>query len=496
MKIILLATRSPEFVISDPAPLLHVARLPLQKGHTVKIIQSEKFNNHIKELEKELVDTDILGVSCLTSPSILEGVEATRLCRMVNRKCLIVWGGYHASLEPEQALQVADIVVMGQGEITFDELIYQLEHPLDKSLHDINGLAFRHFHGKQERIIITPPRKFEDINNFPRLPFHLIDVNRNVRASHFGLKTFKYLSSQGCFHRCEFCVEPAMSGRRWSGLNAKRVVDDIEYLISNYDIDSIQFIDPDFFAVPKRVTEICKELIDRKLNIIWGDAEGRSRQMLKMSDETWELMRQSGCKCIFFGAESALDEGLAAAHKDTSVQDNIDLIKKADKFNINITCGTIVGFPYPGKTIEELREITKKEYKALLGFMKHVFIRPENKIGIFCFMPYPKAGFWEACLKLGIERPEKLEDWAKFNLQNSLVPWIPKDLAKEIEIISDYVQNWTSKRYLNYLAGNRLYHSLGYIVYFICKLRWHYNFYKLPLDFYIFKLIMRLWSRK
>jgi radical SAM superfamily enzyme YgiQ (UPF0313 family) len=58
-----------------------------------------------------------------------------------------------------------DIVVRGQGEATFLELLYRLSRNLP--LDDLRGIAYK----KEGRIVVTPERPVVDINSIPPLPY-------------------------------------------------------------------------------------------------------------------------------------------------------------------------------------------------------------------------------------------------------------------------------------------------------------------------------------
>ena len=94
----------------------------------------------------------------------------------------IVWGGIHPSLEPEQTARhaCADIVVVGEGETTFLELLEALRHgsPLD----GVAGLCFE----RDGVVVRTPPRRFEDLDALPEVPYELVDVRGSTRAAGLG----------------------------------------------------------------------------------------------------------------------------------------------------------------------------------------------------------------------------------------------------------------------------------------------------------------------
>ena len=86
----------------------------------------------------------------------------------------VVWGGIHPTLLPEQTLENEniDIVVQGEGEETFFELVQALEKgdPLSK----VKGIWYK----ENGEIRNTEPRPFVDLNELPPLSYHLVDVEK------------------------------------------------------------------------------------------------------------------------------------------------------------------------------------------------------------------------------------------------------------------------------------------------------------------------------
>ena len=99
-----------------------------------------------------------------------------------------------------------DIVVHGEGEVTFLEVLNTIKQK--KDLSQIPGIAF--CRKEDNKVIKTPKRPFVDINTLPKVLWHLL---KDVReAENLGevekntLAGFPFQTSRGCPHRCIFCV--------------------------------------------------------------------------------------------------------------------------------------------------------------------------------------------------------------------------------------------------------------------------------------------------
>jgi len=131
---------------------------------------------------EECKDAICLGISAMTGYQIIDGLKVAKLVKEKYSNLPIVWGGWHPSLEPETTLKspCVDIVVRGQGERTFYELVKALFE--GKPLEEVLGISFK----MGKRILNTPERPLEDINNYPSYPYYLIDVERCLFNNEFG----------------------------------------------------------------------------------------------------------------------------------------------------------------------------------------------------------------------------------------------------------------------------------------------------------------------
>ena len=143
-------------------------------------------------------------------------------------------------------------------------------------------------------IVKTEQRPFEDINNFPPLPYEIVESEQELFANseNPGDKIIFYYTSQGCPHRCKFCADPLVYKHRITMLSAERVVADIERFVKKYNITGVHCVDTNFWVSEKRVQDICRLLLDKGISIKWVLLNGRTEQLLKMSDETWNLLKR------------------------------------------------------------------------------------------------------------------------------------------------------------------------------------------------------------
>jgi radical SAM superfamily enzyme YgiQ (UPF0313 family) len=152
----------------------------------------------------------LFAVTVMPGP---QTVAAVPICRWFKEKwpnTPIVWGGYFPSLYADTCLNAkyVDLVVRGQGEETFVELLEALDG--SRNFATIRGLSYRdafglHVHN-EERILRSP-------GDFPAMPYHRLDPNLYLRPTFLGSRTTVYQSSIGCPYQCNFCGVVGFSAR-------------------------------------------------------------------------------------------------------------------------------------------------------------------------------------------------------------------------------------------------------------------------------------------
>ena len=323
-----------------PMSLLAIAA-PLDKaGYQVRIVDASVDADYENKIKSFAPNTICLGITSFTGYQIYGGLAISKSLKSTYPQIPIIWGGYHPTILPEQTVanEYVDIVVRGQGEKTFFELVKALDEGL--SLDNVSGITFK----KNGVIINNPDRVIENINNFPCTPYHLIDVEKYIFDS-IGTRTIGYRTSQGCPYSCKFCAEPMVTKGEWSGLYATRVADEIEYLVKKYNVNAVLIFDPNFFVDKERVRDICKGIINKRLNIRLGNLNGRAEQLLKFDDQIWRLLKQAGCTDIMIGAESGSEEILRHINKGASVEDTIEVKRLLSKYDITVYISLIFGLP-------------------------------------------------------------------------------------------------------------------------------------------------------
>lgn len=407
-----------------PLSILSAVAMVDSTVHQISVLDwhDKQFDQHIQEAARA---SDICGITCMTGFQISTMLKAAKLVKEANPNILLACGGCHPTLLPEQTLThpLVDVVVIGQGQRTFSELVGAVAE--GRGLESIPGLGFK----RDGRMIFTAPRAREDLNLFPPIPYHLLpNFEEYLVKTSFAERTLYYLTSEGCTGNCKFCGEEALYHRRWRSLRVERIINDIVTLKEKYHFDGVTISDSNFYVNEKRVIEFCEML--KPLKLTWGGTSGRPDQLRKYQDSTFALMRESGLQDIFLGVESGSDDTLALMSKGATVQDTLEVLPRLHKYGIRVQCSFIIGVP--GVDVE-------KDFRSTLQFINR--LRKTGLVSqfhLFAYTPLPGTHFLPEAEKLGYRLPDSLEGWTQYEFHAHTAPWIPKKYVQFTDAASIY----------------------------------------------------------
>lgn len=309
--------------------------------------------------------------------------------RNVQSECIILCGGPHPTAEPESMLQEfpeVDALLRGEAEIGFPQLCLELEKltgpPINRSLlqrinsENVAGLVLRNGDGKIKQSALDYVSDL-DATGFPA--WDLIDPRTYPPAPQGTftkrLPVAPIIVTRGCPFDCTFCAGHLISGKKIRTRSASNVVDEIEYLVSNYGIREIHIEDDNFTLNRKLVKTLCHLIIERDLDITWACPNGL--RLDSLDAELIQLMEKAGCYSIAIGIESGSQRIVDIMKKKldlTAVQRKIALIR--ENSSIKITGFFMIG--YPGETLEEM--------KKTITFSLELDL---DKVNFGAFMPLP-----------------------------------------------------------------------------------------------------------
>jgi radical SAM superfamily enzyme YgiQ (UPF0313 family) len=409
-----------------PLPLLAVSALPHSKGYPITIVVQDVDDDPEQKVLEACEGALLFGVTSLTGTMIANGLAMCAKVRERYPNLPIVWGGTHPSVAPEQTCEhpLVDIVVAGQGEGTFMNLVETLESgaPLD----DVAGICFK----RDGKIVKTPPRSTVDIDQLPPMPFELLDMERFIMLHSTALHTkmsgkrgVTYYSSYGCPFSCSFCSEPMTSNRRWYSKSPEKVISELEVLQKQHGVEVIVFEDPIFFIDVKRVKRICELMLERNLKFLWA-ATSRLETMLKLDESMWELLERTGFMQVFIGIESASPTVLKAVGKKYTADDIVEVARILNKHNVVLTGSFIQGIPVKTQD-RSLEDVMREDMRLSAETVLRIYeANPKASVYVVMYTPYPGSVAYHLSLENGLKPPTSLEGWQHFIHENNVVPWI------------------------------------------------------------------------
>ncbi len=366
-----------------------------------------------------------LGVTVLTGAPIRDALRLTRGVQRARPALPIVWGGWHPSLFPEECLREAGLqaVVIGQGEQTFAELVerFALGGPPD----GVAGCA----HVRGEGIVSEPPRPLADVNAFPPHDYSLIDVERYFRRK--SRRQLDYVSSQGCRFRCEFCADPFVYRREWSGLAPARLGEEIERLWRAHPFTDLNFQDETFFTRSRRAADVADQILVRGQRFTWA-ATMRADQGARLDEWALTLCRRSGLRRAMVGVESGSQTLMDWMKKDVTLDQVFATAERLRAHDIGGLFPFIVGFPdEPPESVEATIAVVKR-LRAM---------SPAFEAVVYFYQPYPGSPIAELAWRRGYARPASLAEWAGFDYVGARGPWVSEALWRRIQRFKFYQQH-------------------------------------------------------
>src|ERR1035437_1790583 len=255
----------------------------------------------------------VLGVyaNLMTRGSV---VRILRAAREAGWKTVV--GGPEPGAYAEEYLAAgADVVVIGEGEVTLEELLPVLRDGSNEQLAKVNGIAFR---GEQGRVQRTAPRaQISDIDGQPWPSRESISIERYLETwrQHHGGGSVSMITARGCPYECRWCSHDVY-GKTHRRRKAASVVDELEWILGRYHPDLLWFADDVFTIHHGWLAQFAAEMKRRGLSIPFECISRADR----INERVADLLAELRCFRIWIGSESGSQRILDRMRRGVTVQ--------------------------------------------------------------------------------------------------------------------------------------------------------------------------------
>ena len=298
--------------------------------------------------------------------------------------CEVLVCGSDASDHPETYLHAgADLVLLGEGEVTLGELVDRLSDRTTTPLDEIPGVAYAGPPSPRGDLTVTRTPRREDLRDLDALPFpawDLVDVDayRHRWLGRHGFHSMNMVTTRGCPFHCNWCAKPVW-GQRYHCRSPENVVSELKWLKKDFSPGHIWFADDIFGLVPGWL-EGFAELVEAHDARVPFKCLSRADLILRRDDV--DALRRAGCQIVWLGAESGSQRVLDAMEKGIRVEQITAATRRLHAAGIQV--GFFLQFGYPGETRADIEQTFNLVRRA----------RPDD-IGMSVAYPLPGTPFYE-----------------------------------------------------------------------------------------------------
>ena len=296
-----------------PLGILYLTSHLRARGFAVEVFDSTFIS---RDQLLDLIESEkpaVLGVyaNLMTRGSVLQILKAAKEAGWKT----VAGGPEPGSYAEEYLSHGADVVVIGEGEITMEELLPILNGGDIALLERVRGIAFRGSDGTVHR---TPPRpQIPDINQQPWPCREAVAIEQYVETwrHHHNSGSVSIITARGCPYDCRWCSH-AVFGKTHRRRKPDLVVDELEAILDRYNPDMLWIADDVFTIHHGWLSEFAAEMRKRHIKIPFECISRADRLNAHVAD----LLAELSCFRIWIGSESGSQRVLDAMQRGVTVE--------------------------------------------------------------------------------------------------------------------------------------------------------------------------------
>ncbi|TNF55990.1 MAG: magnesium-protoporphyrin IX monomethyl ester anaerobic oxidative cyclase [Burkholderiales bacterium] len=374
---------------------------------------------------------DIVACTAIT-PAIYKAEELLRIAREALPSATTVLGGIHATFMYPQVLQEApwiDAVVRGEGEQVFLNLVQAIDQGrFATDPGSVRGIAYRSAEGQ---VIATPAEP--PIADLDRIQpdWGILEWDKYIYIP-LGKRVAIPNLARGCPFTCSFCSQWKF-WRDYRIRDPKKVVDEIEDLVTNHQVGFFILADEEPTIHRKKFIAFCEELIARGLpeKVQWG-INTRVTDILR-DEALLPMFRRAGLVHVSLGTEAAAQLKLERFNKETTIEQNKKAIRLLREAGIVSEAQFIVGLENEtAETLEETYQMARDWNPDMANWAMYT--------------PWPFSDLFQ-------ELGDKVEvfDFEKYNFVTPIMKPDAMDRAELLDrVMHNYRRFFMNKAFLQY----------------------------------------------
>ncbi len=337
-----------ELQIMKPYPplgLLYICSHLRSKGCKVEVFDST-FQSRAALRERLSTGTpSVIGIyaNLMTRPNV---VKILQEAKQAGWKTIV--GGPEPGAYVDEYLDAgADVVVLGEGETTMEELLNAWSRDARADLSEIAGIAYRN---ADDIVWRTATRaQISDLDGQPWPAREDIDMDRYVDTwrTHHGKGSVSIITARGCPFRCEWCSHQVF-GQTHRRRKPEHVADELEWLMERYKPDVLWIADDVFTINHDWLSRWATELDRRKIHIPFECISRSDR----LNEKVIQTLAGLGCHRLWVGSESGSQRILDSMQRGVSVQTVRQAVALCRQYGIET--GMFLMWGYEGEELEDI----------------------------------------------------------------------------------------------------------------------------------------------